>query len=229
MDLPSLIRHDQLLIVVGVVLLLNPLYISMLHLDQPNWYRYEASQVTFEDDHVNASFDATSIDSDVACLSHNYRTCLLERYVLQNGGVNYSSQLAAGPGTGYRYAYIDGEFYQVQPQGLGGNGTLSLEHLNREKALRDIATPVERTTPAIRKVVQTGNVTRHHTLPGAGELIREGNTYYVVYKAAYHVSQGRTYDQKKRTGQLIQAGLMIGGFAVGLWLVLRGQRERVLR
>lgn len=229
MRLTSSIRREYLLITFGVALLLNPVYIGTLQLDQPNWYRYEASQVTFEDDHANTSIDVMSIDSDVACLNRNYRTCLLERYVLQNGGVNYSSRLAAGPGSGYRYAYIDGEFYRVQPQELGGNGTLSLEHLKHKEALESISTPVEYTTPAIRTAVQMGNVTTHRTLAGAGELIWDGKHYYVVHKAAYQVYNGRTYDRKKRIGQLVQGGLMIGGIAGGLWLVLWGQRERLLR
>lgn len=76
--LPFSIPFGTVLIVFGVILLLNPLYIGMLDLDEPNWYRYEASQVTFEDDHVNSSIEVMSFDSEVACLNRDFRVCRLE-------------------------------------------------------------------------------------------------------------------------------------------------------
>lgn len=149
--------------------------------------------------------------------------------MLENDGVNYSSELAAGPGSGYRYAYLDGEFYRVQPQRLGGNGTLSLERMEREEALGYISTPVNRASPKIQTAVQTGSVTAHDTLPGANELIRVGENYYVVHNTASQVYHGDAYAREKRMGQFFQYGLMGVGIIIGLWLVLWGQRERVLR
>jgi hypothetical protein len=220
MDLSLPDKSAYLLIGVGVVLLLNPLYIGMFQIDQ-NWHRYEASPVTFTDSGINGSGEIRVYDSDVACLNRQYRTCLLEYHVKQQGGISYPSSWAAGPGFGYEYAYLDGEFYQVlPPNNIAGNGTLRLQHLAREVALKEIATPLKETTSEIQNAVKTGQVTTNQPLSGAGELIRKGETYYVVYEAA---------SQYSASGQSVETGLMIGGIAVGFWLVFKGQRRRVLR
>jgi hypothetical protein len=56
-------------------------------------------------------------------------------------------------------------------------------------------------------------------------LVRDGDTYYVVYEAAAHV-ENRPGITK---GQVLETALTGLGIAVGLGQVLRGQRERVER
>lgn len=231
MEWPPL-RVDWLFIAAGLVLLLNPVYVGALALDEPNWYRYESYQVVFTDDGIeypDGIAGSGDFDSDVACLNSNHRVCRLEYHVFRNGGIAHPDRMAAGPGRGYRYAYLNDSFYQVVPQTLGGSGTLGHEKLPRAEALGYVATPLEEASPAIRDAVKTGAVETHRRLQGADELVRMEGNYYVVGRVASHTYHSSAYDRKKLEGRIIEGGLMVAGIALGLWFVLRGQRHRVLR
>lgn len=227
MELPSRLHGDHLLIAVGVVLLCNPLYVGALDLDEPNWYRYEAAEVEFTDDGIEGTV-VGDVDGDVACLDRRYRICQLEHHV-HDANVSYPDRMAAGPGPGYRYAYLDGEFYRVQPQSLGGDGELSHEHLPREEALAHVSTPLADASSAVREAVTSGSVETHRPLDGANELVAHDGRHYVVRRTGAEVFNGDAYDRKRTEGRVIEGGLTVLGIVVGLALVLRGQRRRLRR
>jgi hypothetical protein len=215
----------------GLFLLVNPLYIDAFHLDQPSWYRYEATEVSYGEDGLEFDIHADGIDDDVACLRENLptRACALERAVYERGNltvpVGWGRLISLHGPYGYEYVYVNDSFYRAEAREVGGETILSLSHTPADVAMRDVATSMSAVSPEIRTAVQSGSVKLRRELDGANRLVRDGDTYYVVYRAAAHV-QNRSGITKGRVLETALTGL---GIAVGLGQVLRGQRERVER
>lgn len=214
-------------IVVGVLLLASPLYVGHLHLDGAAMYRYEATDVTY-DDGIEVDVHADGVDDEVACLRGNLpsRACSLEYAVLARGGnltapVGWGGFVSEHSPQGYRYAYLDGRFYAVRATGRDGESVLSLNRTPAEEAMADVATPIGRTSPGVRRAIETGSVRTRGELDGADQLVSDGGDYYVVYRAAYRSSGFGS--------PLLEDGLTALGFVAGLWLVLGGQRRRIER
>ena len=177
---------------------MNPLYVDALHLDQPNWYRYEATEVPYGPDGLDSSdgpFVDGGVDDDVACLRGFSRACNLEMGVLERGNLSVEDPDAGAEwayrADGYDYAYIDDRFYEVETESRGEGAVLSLNRTSADEAMTHAATPVERASSPIRKAIRTGEVETRRELDGANQLWSDGDTYHVVYEVASHTSTVR--------------------------------------
>lgn len=231
------VSRQTLQIALGVLLLVNPLYVDALHLDQPNSYRYEATEVTYGPDGIDATpaIRNGGVDDDVACLSDNYpsRACAVERAIHERGNltapVSWGSFVSEFGPLGYRYAYVNDSFYGVENRERGDETVLTLNRTPAGEAMDEIAAPLLYASPEVREAVETGSVETRRELDGANQLWSDGGNYYVVYEAQSHVHGPGTYQQKVRSGRVLERAVALVGIAVGLLLVLRGQRRRVER
>ena len=225
-------------IALGVLLLVNPLYIDGLGFAHPNSYRYEATEVSYNEStgYLDVDVHANGIDSDVACLGDPIptRTCTLEYAIHERGNLTVNVSWAGhvrnyGP-NGYHYAFVDGAFYEVESEEVGdesGTARLTLNRTPAAKAMRTIATPVWEVSPPVRKAVETGSAKTHYRLDGANELVAHGDSYYVVYRATAHVTDSEAYHSGEERNTARETAFTLFGIGVGLALVLNGQRERV--
>jgi hypothetical protein len=139
-------------VIVGFVLLLNPLVVGAFDVGDPDRCRYEASEVSFSANGTYAfSTHPVSLDSDVACFGDSpSRSCVLERAIHTNGGITYDGPSKHFVHDEYRYVHIweEGFFRPVSEE--RGNGTVwyGLEAVPREEALGYIATPQRGPTEA---------------------------------------------------------------------------------
>lgn len=216
-------------IALGVVLLVNPLYVGAFHLAEPNWYRYEATEVTY-DDGLEYDIHVDGVDDDVACLRdvRPGRACALEHAILGHGGnltapISWGDFVSTYGSHSYRYAYLDGAFYAVEATERGDESVLSLNRTPADEAMGDVATRVDHAKPPIRTAVRTGAVESHREIGGTEQLVRNGDSYYVVYLSAAHVEGPDTSE----TGRFLELTASLLGIVVGLALALRGQRHRV--
>ncbi|SIR51597.1 hypothetical protein SAMN05421858_2597 [Haladaptatus litoreus] len=102
---------------VGLLLLLNPLYIGSLHLDDPT-YRYERVGIEFTDGGYQTDEQSTlgleQIDSDVACLrGYPTHSCQLERYLYNDGNATVPTNYRfSGVDRDYSAVFVNGQFYE---------------------------------------------------------------------------------------------------------------------
>lgn len=223
-SLPS--RHrGSILVALGFVLLLNPLIVGGLDLGDPDRYRYEAGRVAF---HGNGTVDvpikAHRVDSDVPCLDTlPSRSCVLERAIHADGGITYDGPPRDFISTEYQYVFVYGEgFYRPISEELP-NETVryDLRRVPMTEALDYAATPIDRASPGVRRAIRSGSFETSDELPGANELVRADDGHYVVYPAAYRVEDG-----SERSPFVVVFQWVLG--FLGGWLVLGGQRRRVL-
>lgn len=210
-------------ILVGVLLLLNPLVVAEFDLGDPDWYRYEAAEVPFDEDGIDVPIEVDDVDPDVACLERlPRRSCMLELAVHERGGLTFDGLPESFVDTGYRYVYDYGEgFFEPVAEERNGSVRYGLEPVPREVAMDDASTDVERAPPGVRRAIRTGRVETSDELPGANELVRADGEYHVVYRAAARTTTG------DRAAPVVALQWMSG--VVGLALVLRGQTVRVER
>ena len=218
-------RRGSILLVLGFVLLLNPLAVGHFDLGDPDHYRYESARMTF---HGNGTYDAPTgtrrFDSDVACLNYPpRRACMLERAIHANGGVSYEDGASKHfLWTEYDHVFVYGEgFYRPVAEELP-NETVhyDLQRVPMTEALDYVATPIDRASPGVRRAIRSGSFETSDELPGANELVRADGGYYVVYPAAYRVENG-----SERSSFVVFLQWVLG--FLGGWLVLGGQRRRV--
>lgn len=216
----------RILVAIGVLLLLNPLYVGMLHLDQPEWTRYEATALHVEDGEVSGGFVA---DPDIACTDDDYRSCAFERYVHRNGGLEVEDGgIAASIGRGrYRYVFLgDDGFFEPQAMDVIDGSRLTLAPVSAEEALHGASTRVDRAPPVVGAAIDEGTATSHTALDLDGhvfETIR--GQYYVLDRVASH-GVGPTSDAHW-TGQLFEYALIGVLTLLGLAAVAKGQRYRI--
>ena len=225
------IGPGRLLIALGVVLLLNPLYIGALHLDEPEWYRYDAAEVRFENGTVTGPGATSVADDDVACLGEAYRNCMLEYHVFDADDVAIPSRVfpARNDGYGHNYAFVYGQFYRTQLEERNGTRYLTLEPIEREKALSYASTRLSDAPGVARRAVEGGTVTTREPVPFAGELIQDRKTgrFYVLYRQASHSLGSKTFEQAVTEGRFLEIVSMVLLGAFGLAAILRGQRIRI--
>ncbi|MFB6138663.1 MAG: hypothetical protein ABEJ42_10085 [Halobacteriaceae archaeon] len=195
----------------------------MLHWDDPTWTRYEAHPVAIE----NGSVSTAVNDPDVACLSDAYRTCGLERYTHEHGGVVVNNTLLVENRVhGYDYVFLgsDGAF-ETDHVESGETARLTLEPVSAEEMLLGASTPVDRGPPVVGAVISDGSATtrEHHDLSGLLFSTGDGEVY--TLSAVASASAGGPLSGA--FGRYLELGLTALLAAAGLGLVLRGQRIRV--
>jgi hypothetical protein len=225
MDWSSVTRYrGEAAIAVGFVLLLNPLIVGAFDIGDPDRYRYEASEVSFSANGTYAfSTHPVALDSDVACFGDvPSRSCVLERAIHANGGITYDGPTKQFIHNEYSYVHIweDGFFRPVSEARETGTVRYGLEAVPQEEALRYIATPLERTDRGVRTAIETGAYETSDELPGANELVRADEGYYVVYPTVVQEHLGA-----ERSLTVVVLQWLLG--TAGAVLILRGQRHRV--
>lgn len=227
MDWSSINRFGgEIAILVGFILLVNPIIVNAYDIGDPDWYRYEASEVEFYD---NGTYDyetkALPLDSEVACFEASWsRSCVLERAIHENGGIRYDGPPKSFIISDYDFVHIweMGFFRPDTDEAENGTVRYGLQPISQEEALEHIATPVSRTNHGVRTAIETGSFETSDELPGAHELVRHDDRYFVVYAAALHREHGA-----ERSWTVVTLQWVLG--VTGALLVLRGQRQRVKR
>lgn len=217
----SPLSPGALRIVVGLVLLANPFVVAEFDVGDPDWYRYEAAEITFDEDGIQVPRGLHEVDPDVQCLETlPTRSCMLELGIHRQGGLEYDGLPDQFLQSEYSHVYLYGEGF-FEPVAEGSNGTVryDLRPVPREEALDDVSIDVDRVPEPTRRVVLSGPMETSDELPGANELVATDDGYYVVHDVAHHETSG------ERTPFVVTLQWLVGG--VGLWLVLRGQRLRV--
>ncbi|WP_459193366.1 hypothetical protein [Halosimplex sp. J119] len=218
-------QQGALYVVVGFALLLNPLVVGALDLGDPDSYTYEPKEITFYD---NGTYDAAdgadAADPRVACLDDSLptRSCTLERAVHANGGVMYDGLPQRILSTDYWYVYVWDEGFFEPTSADWGNDTYEygLEPVARSQALDYVAVSSDEASTGVRRALETGQYRTSDPLDGADELVAHDGDYYVVTATSYS-----TTDEERRNVVIFLQ--WIAGIA-GAWLVLRGQRLRVV-
>jgi len=213
-------------IIVGFILLLNPLVVGAFDIGDPDRYRYEASEVSFA---ANGTYTFSThpvpLNSDVACFGDEpSRSCVLERALHTDGGITYDGPTNHFIHNEYGYVHIwdEGFFRPVSEERPNGTVWYGLEAVSQEEALRYIPTPLERTDRGVRTAIETGSYETSDELSGAHELVQADDSYYVVYPTVVQEHRGM---ERSLTAVVLQWLLGIAGAI----LILRGQRHRVER
>ncbi|WP_336338765.1 hypothetical protein [Haloarcula brevis] len=225
MDWSSVMRYrGEAAIIVGFILLLNPLVVGAFDIGDPDRYRYEASEVSFA---ANGTYTFSThpvpLDSDVACFGDEpSRSCVLERAIHTNGGITYDGPTKHLINNEYSYVHIwdEGFFRPVSEERPNGTVWYGLEAVSQEEALRYIATPLERTNKGVRTAIETGSYETPDELSGAHELVQADDSYYVVSPTVVKEHRGI---ERSQTVVVLQWLLGI----TGAILILRGQRHRI--
>ena len=225
MDWSSVTRYrGEAAIVVGFILLLNPLVVGAFDIGDPDRYRYEASEVSFSANGTYTfSTHPVSLDSDVACFGDEpSRSCVLERAIHTNGGITYDGPTNDFINNEYSYVHIweEGFFRPVSEERPNGTVWYGLETVSQEEALRYIATPLERTNTGVRTAIETGSYETSDELSGTHELVQADDSYYVVHPTVVQEHRGT---ERSLTVVVLQWLLGI----TGAILILRGQRNRI--
>jgi len=227
MNWSSVTRYrGEAAIIVGFILLLNPLVVGAFDIGDPDRYRYEASEVSFA---ANGTYTFSThpvpLDSDVACFGDEpSRSCVLERALHTDGGITYDGPTNHFIHNEYGYVHIwdEGFFRPVSEERPNGTVWYGLEAVSQEEALRYIPTPLERTDRGVRTAIETGSYETSDELSGAHELVQADDSYYVVYPTVVQEHRGM---ERSLTAVVLQWLLGIAGAI----LILRGQRHRVER
>ncbi len=220
----SRLQSAYLFVGIGVVLLLNPLYVSALPVDDPT-YRYAAVEVAPSDDPdvpLETAEPVNRLDDDVICYGEQTRACQFERDLLAGNEVEAEYVVEEAIPFGSRYAYLDGEFYERTVTERNGTLYLDLERLSAGELLVKASSPVERTSNPglIRRAVDRGEVTTGERLEvdgvpvDAGTLVEVDGDYYVLREV-----------EDAKPDWRVQPYLVAAGLVVGLGLTLLGQHR----
>lgn len=228
MDTDSILRYrGELAIVIGFVLVLNPLVVSAYDIGDPDQYRYEPVEVEFHDNGTYAYDDSPSVhplDSDVACFDiPQSRTCVLERAIHANSGITFDGPPRMFMNHDYDYVFIwESGFFQPVTTEENETVRYGLEPVPQEEALGYIATPLSRTSSGVQTAISQGNYVTSDELNGAHELVSTDEGYFVVSNVASSVDP-----TSERTAVVIALQWILS--LTGAFLTLRGQRQRVER
>ncbi|ADD05417.1 uncharacterized protein Nmag_1844 [Natrialba magadii ATCC 43099] len=154
------------LLLVGISLLLNPLYLSPGNLDG------EATEITYEVDVVETRTEASQAlslsESILSCGAQGERPCALERAVLEQGELEFDGTLTDDQ-TGdhdvhqrqnarYDVVQLDGEYYAPELNQTGETTVLTLREVSMMEALEHAAISSDEASDDVQTAVETGSV-----------------------------------------------------------------------
>lgn len=217
MDWSSTLRSDRrVALLLGVVLLLNPLVVGVTDVGDPDRYRYEAATVVGQDGSIDVPLEVQRVDDDVLCLDQPItRTCMLERAALARGGLVYDGLPAQVLDRDYEYLYdeVNGtdRFYRpITTETAGGEIRYTHERVPLRTALREVSVSLAMASAPVERAIEEGAVITSDPLPGANRLVRTGSTYVVVHRVAMHETEG------ERRGIVLALQWLAGGLGVAL-------------
>lgn len=156
------------LLIVGISLLLNPLYLSPGNLDG------EATEVTYDVSQVETDGELTptqalySTESVLQCSDEGERPCALEREVLDRGQLEVEAALEEDRASNHdihqlqnaRYDVVqfDEAFYVPETYQSEETTTLTLREVSAVEALEHTAIPSEEASDDVQTAVEKGSV-----------------------------------------------------------------------
>lgn len=228
-------RRDAFFVVLALGLLLGPVWVPVLDLDEPT-YRYERARVTVGGENGLAYANSTPfqetnrfISADIGCtIPEDARICAFEHYAANHTiptdvygtNPNYTRRSLGGVER-YRYVLLNGTAYETtlvpnrsirDDQGLY-RLDLGLSPVSLDEALRAVslnATVQREDIPSVVYRAATGGVGENHRLVDVPRTpVRvENGTYYRVYFA------DRT--EPSPIGQFLGTVLPVGAPVIGL-------------
>lgn len=206
-------------LLVGVLLLANPLVVGITDVGDPDRYRYEAIQVASPDGTVDVPAGVDVRESEILCLqTPPTRACMVERAIVERDGITYDGLPRRVLTADYAYVYdeVDGtdRFYQVTTNETStGEINYSHERVANQRVLRSVATPLQRASRGIRTAIESGSYVTSDPLEEAETLVRTDQGYYVVHATEVHETSG-----ERRV--VVRALQWIAG-ALGVFLIYR--------
>lgn len=166
---------------IGVTLLLNPLYLY------PGGGGVEH---TYEVDLIDdqAAADRALNESEDVLVCPGERACRLETDVLERGGVEADGQIWRH--SRYAVVGIDSSWYRTTTEQREGTTVLALEPVDALAAVEHAAVSATARSPAVAEAVDGGSVTvrdREVESFRRGEIVERGGEYYAVVE---HRSSG---------------------------------------
>lgn len=216
-------RRGAICVALGFAFLLNPLVVGTFDIGDPDTYVYESGEITFHDNGtVDRPAGVDRVDPAIACLeSFLPRSCVLERAIYADGGIRYDVR-SSDFRNDYRYVHVNGEgFFEPIVEDLG-NGTFEYTHrpVPRGEVLDDVSEPSSEVSSGVRTAIETGEYRTSDPLADADELVVHDGSYYVVSAVSY------PWEPSDRRDVVVVLQWVVG--IAGAWLVLRGQRLRVI-
>ena len=220
---PSERTRTGFYLVVGLLLVLNPLAVQAFDLGGPR-HQYRASEVTVQSDRISfadAGAGGVSMVSGVdgiACSTFTVSTpwrCTLEAHVAGTDNVTITATRYDSPPR-EPFVRLDGGYYRRVVEQHNDSTTLSYEPVSARTVLESVGDDVESARDPVARAVRSG--TARSTLEiETGRLLRDGDQYYYVTRI------GNTDGVPGRWG------LSAMGALVGLALLARGHRLRIER
>lgn len=221
-------RVGLLLVLLGLVLVANPLYLFE-HADETR-YGYTVSEIEYTEGTTGYIRAPTTIEG-LDCYRVPSRGCLFAEAIVQQG--NGSLRLDVG----HRARYYDstefvavesapnGEpFYRREVDVSEGNRTApdtvtySLEPVATQTVLRTVARNVSEVSEPVGELVRTGNLTLYDQTLREGVVVRDDGAYYVVTQRSR-----QSPDLSRDDAAFLHSAVA----AVGLGVAVKGQRLRV--
>jgi len=210
-------------LVVGLLLVLNPLAVQAFDLGGPR-HQYRAYEVTVQSDRIDfedpgeAGFLLVGGVEGIACSVFTVSTpwrCTLEAHVAGTGNVSLTATRYDSPPR-EPFVRLDGEYYRRVVEQRNDTTTLSYEPVTARTVLETVSEDVESARDPVARAVRSGTA-RSTVEMETGRLVRDGEQYYYVTRI------GST------DGVPGRSGLSTIGALAGLALLARGHRLRIER
>jgi len=191
-------------LLVGIGLLLNPLYLYPAG-GGPYEMTYQVEEIETEADAIRTLNQATVV---LDCPAE--RPCVLEQRVLKQGPIRYDEPVQRGQS--YEVVQIDGSWYRPVNQVENDTTVLTLESIGRQTAVEHAAIDVDNASTNVATAINTGSVTvygkRIETFE-RGAIVESGGRHY--YKAGFRY---RTHWTGGGGLTLVRAALVLLGAGV---------------
>lgn len=216
------------LAILGVLLLLNPVYLYPHGGPQEKTLQFEAERVGTSDLGDVSILDVADSSVLVCTGTTNRRECLFERRVGTNGSLTVENVTFYRTEDGemrsythYLYVYLDGGFYEPRAEETNGSVVLRLERVNETTVTQTFTTEFEHALPVLQRAIENGSATKTLTVtePNPREvtldrlrsatpaLVRSGEEYYVVRRVSY---ESRRFALAKYLSYLQTAAFFVG-------------------
>lgn len=213
---PSDAQRRALYGIVGLLLVFNPVYLGLMGIGGPT-YQYE--RVPVETQERTFAYDpdgATSLGEiqGVDCTDFvGGRRCYVDRLLAERGNVTVGDDPGVSARPKEPYVVVDHQVYRRTVERVNDSAVrFGVVPVTAEEMLRDIAVPVERAPPPVRRAVRTGE-TRTRT-EYEDRFVRTDDGYYLF-----------TLDGRS-AGWLGRWVLFGAGVLVGLGALRRADRLR---
>jgi hypothetical protein len=184
------IRYGAVLLLVGIGLLLNPLYLYPGGGGQTE-LTYSPQQIGNE----STALQTLGTSEEVLACPRE-RSCALEQEILRSGGVRVESQVR---NHGYEVVSANGSYYLPANESVEGGVVLTLTELQPMEAVRASAVDAEQTFPRFGEAVDDGSTTvltdrEEQLIAETGSVLSYDGEYYRIdgYRVSSHWTGGGT-------------------------------------